>query len=218
MKTKGFKATNPDMTCRFYQFELGKTFKHEGKIEPCRSGFHFCENIESIERYYNIDCRIFEVLSGENTIEDFDKTVTDEITFLKEIDYLQYVDHESTWVRTVVAHKGIGLDKLVNDEFLRIRQIVAKHGYGLDKLVNDPIYQVRLEVAKQGYGLDVLLSDYSLHVRLEVAKQGYGLDKLINDPSPSVRLEVAKQGYGLDKLINDDIWLVRDCAKNFIKK
>ena len=43
MKTKGFKATNPNMICRDFQFEIGKKFKHEGKIQPCRSGFHFCE-------------------------------------------------------------------------------------------------------------------------------------------------------------------------------
>ena len=182
MKTKGFKATNLDMTCRNFQFELGKTFIHEGKIEPCESGFHFCENIHNIAIYYNTNCRIFEVESGENTIKDNNKSVTDEITFITEIDYIQFVNHKSSWVRCVVANKGIGLETLVNDSNSSVRFCVARQGYGLDILVKDPDDLVRCEVAKNGYGLDILVFDRSWMVRCEVAKNGYGLDILINDP------------------------------------
>ncbi len=37
---KGFKQ---DLTCRGYQFEIGGTYKHEGEVEACASGFHSCE-------------------------------------------------------------------------------------------------------------------------------------------------------------------------------
>lgn len=37
---KGFKQ---DLTCRSYQFEIGGTYKHEGEVEACASGFHSCE-------------------------------------------------------------------------------------------------------------------------------------------------------------------------------
>ena len=40
----GYKALDPDFTCRDYQYEVDKTFEHEGKIEPCSEGFHFCQN------------------------------------------------------------------------------------------------------------------------------------------------------------------------------
>lgn len=33
---KGYKGFNKDLTCRDYQFEIGKEFVHEGKIELCR--------------------------------------------------------------------------------------------------------------------------------------------------------------------------------------
>jgi len=214
----GFKATNKDMTCRDFQFELGKTFKHNGKIIPCASGFHFCQNIESIQEYYNADCRIFEVVSGENSIEHYDKTVTDQITFLKEIDYSQYIDHESYWVRAVVAHQGIGLNQLVDDDYYLVRLEVAKHGYGLEKLVNDSEWSVRAAVAEQGYGLDKLIDDDDCDVRGVVAEQGYGLDKLVNDPSWYVRREVAKQGYGIDKLIDDDDCDVRHEASKHLSE
>ena len=39
----GYKAFDPDFTCRGYQYKVGKTFKHNGKIGRMYSeGFHFC--------------------------------------------------------------------------------------------------------------------------------------------------------------------------------
>ena len=38
---KGYKVFNPDWTCSGFQYEVGKTFEHDGNIEMCGSGFHF---------------------------------------------------------------------------------------------------------------------------------------------------------------------------------
>ena len=40
---KGYKATDKDMKCRGFKFELGVWHKHDGEIAMCESGFHFCE-------------------------------------------------------------------------------------------------------------------------------------------------------------------------------
>lgn len=40
----GYKAFDPDFKCRDYQYEVGKTFEHNGKIQMCSKGFHFCYN------------------------------------------------------------------------------------------------------------------------------------------------------------------------------
>ena len=59
---KGYKATNADMQCRGFQFELGKWYEHEGDLVPCESGFHFCEHMPGVWAYYSdLDSRVFEI-------------------------------------------------------------------------------------------------------------------------------------------------------------
>ena len=43
-KIKAYKGFNNDMTCRKFQFEVGKEYEQKGKIEACENGFHACEN------------------------------------------------------------------------------------------------------------------------------------------------------------------------------
>jgi len=49
---KGYKAFNKGLICKDYQFEVGKEHVHEGKIELCGGGFHFCENPLDVLSYY----------------------------------------------------------------------------------------------------------------------------------------------------------------------
>ena len=58
----GYKATDKDMRCRGFQFELGKWFEHEGELVECQGGFHFCEQPSGPWAYYqDPGTRIFKV-------------------------------------------------------------------------------------------------------------------------------------------------------------
>ena len=49
----GFKGFDKNMQCRGFQFEIGKTFKHKGKVQACKGGFHACEYPLDVFRYYS---------------------------------------------------------------------------------------------------------------------------------------------------------------------
>ena len=88
MGVKGYKAFNKDLTCRNFQYEIGKEFEHKGKIELCKSGFHFCKKIIDIQNYYNLkneDTRLCEIEATGQVIEGDDKCVTDKIKIIREI-------------------------------------------------------------------------------------------------------------------------------------
>ena len=88
MGVKGYKAFNKDLTCRDFQYEIGKEFEHKGKIGLCESGFHFCKKIADIQNYYNLkdeNTRLCEIEAIGQVDEGNDKCVTNKIKIIREI-------------------------------------------------------------------------------------------------------------------------------------
>ncbi len=89
-KVFGYKAMNLDMTCRGFQFEVGKTYKIENDkpLELCTdSGFHFCKRFVDVFAYYNwYKCRVFKVVTSSTVVTDGSKSITRELTIVGEVD------------------------------------------------------------------------------------------------------------------------------------
>ena len=98
MSIKGYKVFNPNWTCRGFQYEVGKTFKHDGNIEMCGTGFHFCQKISDCFNYYefNSNNKVAEVEAIGHTETKGDKSVTDEIVIIKELTWHEVLDLANT--------------------------------------------------------------------------------------------------------------------------
>lgn len=98
MSIKGYKVFNPDWSCRGFQYEVGKTFKHDGSIKMCREGFHFCRNILDCFSYYDFDSdnKVAEVEAIGNVETRGNKSVTDEIAIVRELTWYEVLDLVNT--------------------------------------------------------------------------------------------------------------------------
>ncbi|EBP8055313.1 hypothetical protein AIP95_19195 [Salmonella enterica] len=85
-----FKGFNKDLKCRDFQFAIGETFHHDGKVEACGSGFHACECPFDVFSYYPpAESRYAETISfgitdsveiGDTKIASASITIKDELT------------------------------------------------------------------------------------------------------------------------------------------
>ena len=91
---KGYKVFNPDWTCRGFQFEVGKTFTHDGDIGVCRAGFHFCRKAADCFNYYGFNSKnkVAEIEAVGLVESDGDKSVTNIIHIVREIPWSEVLE------------------------------------------------------------------------------------------------------------------------------
>ena len=89
MSIKGFKVFNPNWTCRGFQYKVGEIFVHNGNIEMCGAGFHFCQKASDCFNYYNFNSqnKVAEVEALGLVETQEDKSVTDKIKIIREIEW-----------------------------------------------------------------------------------------------------------------------------------
>ncbi|HGE8854656.1 TPA: hypothetical protein ACGEA3_000233 [Salmonella enterica subsp. enterica] len=97
-----FKGFNKDLKCRGFQFAIGETFHHDGKVEACGSGFHACECPFDVFSYYPpAESRYAETISfgitdseegGDTKIASSSITIKDELTLP------QFIQRSIEWI------------------------------------------------------------------------------------------------------------------------
>ncbi|EKB5318963.1 hypothetical protein OOL41_000760 [Salmonella enterica] len=97
-----FKGFNKDLKCRDFQFEIGKTFHHDGKVEACGSGFHACECPFDVFSYYPpAESRYAETISfGVIDREEIGDTkiASASITIKAELTLPQFIQRGIEWI------------------------------------------------------------------------------------------------------------------------
>ncbi|MCK9272973.1 hypothetical protein M0P65_05490 [Candidatus Gracilibacteria bacterium] len=82
----GYKATF-NGKCKNKTYKLGKTYTLRSEMEMCKKGFHFCQDLYDVFFYYpeNKDTKVFKVEALGNVETIGDKSVTDKIKILEEV-------------------------------------------------------------------------------------------------------------------------------------
>ncbi|HEQ1808186.1 TPA: hypothetical protein VEN09_004910 [Pseudomonas aeruginosa] len=99
---KGFKQ---DLTCLGYQFEIGGTYKHEGEVEACASGFHSCEYPLDVFGYYAPGDSRFAIVkaSGQLSRHDDDSKIASATLVVEaEISMPTMISRAIDWVMSKV--------------------------------------------------------------------------------------------------------------------
>ena len=93
-RVKAYKAFNQDMTCRGFQYEVGKTYKHEGDASLCNTGFHACLHPLAVLNYYPVTSRfaVVELNGVSPETDEYTKVCGAEITIQAEVQISDLVD------------------------------------------------------------------------------------------------------------------------------
>jgi hypothetical protein len=99
-----YKGFDKNLQCRGYQYEVGKTYTHTGKVEQCKSGFHACQNPLDVLDYYGIgDGNRFAkvTLSGKIDRSDDRKWAASVITIDVELRLSDLINDAVKWLIAV---------------------------------------------------------------------------------------------------------------------
>ncbi|MDY5738663.1 MAG: hypothetical protein SPK45_01805 [Anaerovoracaceae bacterium] len=107
---KTYKATEKDLTCKGFKFEVGKEYETEGTIKCCNNGFHSCENPLDIFNYYAPNnSRFFECEASGDVSRDNDndtKVATRKIKLLAELNIKNLVEASIQFISEKAVNKG----------------------------------------------------------------------------------------------------------------
>ena len=87
-KVIAYKGFNRDLTCRGFQYEIGKEYEEE-EVSLCKSGFHACENPFDVLDYYGdiLNNRFCKVEQSGTIEKKNEKQVSSKIKVVEEIGF-----------------------------------------------------------------------------------------------------------------------------------
>ena len=107
--TRAIKGFDAGMKCRGFQFEVGQTYRHEGPVEDCKSGFHSITGhpLAVFEYYPPAGARFCRVeISGATSSNDGTKTASEILTVGSEIGFSDLVQEAVEWVKSHATPDG----------------------------------------------------------------------------------------------------------------
>ena len=91
-----YKGFNEDLSCRGFQYEIGKEYCLEGELELCANGFHACQNPLDVFDYYSMSLytryAMVELFGDVDFATDNEKLCATNIRTVKEMSIDEFVE------------------------------------------------------------------------------------------------------------------------------
>ena len=105
---KSYKGFKKDLTCRGFQYEVGKEYSQTDKVYVCNRGFHACENPFDVLLYYgDINNRFCEVEQSGSIDSKQDKTASSKIKIKAEIGWAGLFKAGIEYLKEITNPKNI---------------------------------------------------------------------------------------------------------------
>lgn len=101
-KVIAYKGFNKDLTCRGFQYEVGKEYTEE-EVSICNRGFHACENPFDVLNFYGdvLNNRFCVVEQSGQIKKDNNKQVSSKIKVVAEIGFVGLFKAGVEWIKEI---------------------------------------------------------------------------------------------------------------------
>ena len=128
---KSYKGFDSSLSCRDFQYEVGKEYEMDGRIKCCERGFHACESpLEVFDHYDMLKPRFAEVeQSGIIDREDNStKVCSSRIKIKAELKLADIINIGVEWLKDITSPSKVKTDSSLSDNGERKKQI-GSSGY-----------------------------------------------------------------------------------------
>lgn len=128
---KSYKGFDSSLSCRGFQYEVGKEYEMNGYIECCERGFHACESpLEVFDHYDMLKSRFAEVEQSGiiDREEDSTKVCSSRIKINAELKLADIINIGVEWLKDITLPSKVKTDSSLSDNGERKKQI-GSSGY-----------------------------------------------------------------------------------------
>ena len=129
---KSYKGFDSSLSCRDFQYEVGKEYEMDGRIECCERGFHACESpLEVFDHYDMLKSRFAEV-EQSGTIdreEGSTKVCSSRIKIKAELKLADIINIGVEWLKDITSPSKVKTDSSLIDNGEREKQIGSSGDY-----------------------------------------------------------------------------------------
>ena len=163
---KSYKGFDSSLSCRGFQYEVGKEYEMDGRIECCERGFHACESPLEVFDHYDMLKSRFAGVEQSGIIdreEDSTKVCSSRIKIKAELKLSDIINIGVEWLKDITSPSKVKTGCALNDNGCEKKQI-GSSGYSakIDSTGEDSVIMCagRNSMAKAKVGSWITLAEW----------------------------------------------------------